>query len=601
MSITQLLRRFDFTVLKNKSGTDNTQVPAAATLIFYRQGATVRTSTTLLPSEPPVERDIVVDDVGLIEIGDLIRLGVAGPEYEVTNLIGRDKVRILYTGTSSFQLQANTRLLAPTVSAYRDSRGSQALTPPYSTDSTTGRFGAYVHATRFDFTVSGSGFSSRTYLDYDGGPSVSALGWLLSRDYASLEAAVAACPDHQETTIVLEPIQYLRPDTLVLPPNKLIRLMGAGRDLTVLSCSDVNKPTVWIKNSSCGLEALTVRGPGGAGTGAGIVIGRLAADQPAPPVLADIVRRTRLHDVQVQFTPSWGIELLGNDDPGCNGNSISLFGRFDGVTIDQPRSNGAIRIGRGNTTQAFTGCECVGFVGHGILARGADGLTFTQVTCETASVTGAPPFAEFEDCRSVSLIDAWFEEMPAPPPQTPRPWFIHVKGGQSQGFSLLGCIANRQPNAASPPGSQPPPSYKSRAVLIEGRDTVTIEGLVTSTPDLPGFGERREDIEIRMTADPNDRPTLILTAGTAGSGANMRSLDVLYPSPVYTETALAASVRTFAPFQTVRVAAYSGSGITLLRAQGPQPPGSLVFNMDLNRFEYHDGTEWRFVTGSPVN
>ena len=577
-------------------------MPAAATFTFHRQGATVKTTTMLLPADPPDDRDIPVDDIGLIAIGDLILLGASGPQYEVTNLIGRTKVRIRYTGTGSYQLPANTRLFAPTVQAYRDARGSQPLTPPYSSDSTTGRFGAYIGAPRFDFIVTGSGFSPRTYLDYDGGPSVSALGWLLSRDFVSLEAAIEACPDHQETTVVLEPIPYLRSDTLVLPPNKRVRLMGAGRGLTVLTCTDVDKPAVWIKNSWCGLEALTVRGPGGAGLGAGVVIGRLASDQPAPPATADIIRYTRLNDVQVQYTPGWGIEVLGTDDPGCNADSLSIFGRFDGVTIEEPRSLGALRIGRGTTTQSFASCQFLHFVGHGILARRTEGLTLSHVTCESWSVAGAPAFAEFEDCRGVTVIGSWFEEQPFPAPESPRPWFVHVKGNESQGISLIGCSANRQPNPVVLPGTTPPPSYLSRAVLIEGRQTVIIDSLVTSTTDAPGSGQRREDIELRVDPLQNFKPTLVLTGGVARAGSSKLALDVVTPGGAgYAESSPANGIRAVASFQSTNAPAYDNNTILLLRAQGGFAAGSLVYNSTFSRFEYFDGTAWRFVLGTPVS
>lgn len=532
MSITQLLRRFDFTVLKNKSTTDTSQVPAAATFTFHRQGATVKTTTLLLPADPPDDRDIPVDDIGLIAIGDLILLGASGPQYEVTNLIGRTKVRIRYTGTGSYQLPANTRLFAPTVQAYRDARGSQPLTPPYNSDSTTGRFGAYIGASRFDFIVTGSGFSPRTYLDYDGGPSVSALGWLLSRDFVSL-------------------------------------------------------------------EALTVRGPGGAGLGSGVVIGRLASDQPAPPATADIIRYTRLNDVQVQYTPGWGIEVLGTDDPGCNADSLSIFGRFDGVTIEEPRSLGALRLGRSTTTQAFTSCEFLHFVGHGILARRAEGLTFSQVTCESQSVAGAPAFAEFEDCRGVTVIGSWFEEPPVPAPESPRPWFVHVKGNESQGVSLIGCSANRQPNPVVPPGTTPPPSYSSRAVLIEGRQTVIIDSLVTSTPDAPGSGQRREDIELRVDPLQNFKPTLVLTGGVARAGATKLALDVVAPTGAgYAETADSGVVRTIAPLGPMRLPGFTAAECQVIR--NGAVAGTIMLNQELQRLEYHDGTAWRWLQGGSI-
>jgi len=596
MSIPQLFRRFDFTVLKNKSSTDNTQVPAAGTFTFYRQGATVKATTTLHPADPPPLRNLTVDDIGLIETGDWIAIGANGPTFEVTSLIDRNKVQIRFTDTNPLTIPAYTRLFAPSVQAHRDARGLQPLTPPYTNDSATGRFGCYVGAARFDFTVSGTGYTTRTYIDYDGGPAVGALGWLLARDFTSLEAAIAACPEHQESTIVLEPTLYLLSETLVLPVSKRIRLLGGGRDLSVLKCSNKDQPAVWIKGSWSSLEQLSIYGTGQAGEGAGVVIGRLAADQPTPP---KVMERVSLRDVHINGSPSWGIDILGTDSPGCDGNSLSLFGRFEGVTIDSPLSNGAIRIRKGNTTQHFSDSQCLRFVGRAIHANGSDGLTFQDVTCESWSVADTP-FAEFEDCRSVTILDGWFEEVPDPPPTADRPWFMHVHGRETDGFTVLGCIANRQPN----PGVSPPPSYKSRAVRISDGVGATIVGLVTSTPDAPAFGQRREDIEITMIAGQNPKPDLCISGGVASSGGSpsLKSpLDVLFdPEQGYAQTNGSTSLRTFAALQPAGLPTFTDENHDIIVDSENWPIGSIIFNRQLNRIEFFDGTQWRFVNGTPL-
>lgn len=597
MAIPQLLRRFDFVVLKNKSGTDNTQVPAAATFTFHRQGATVRTTTTLFPADPPpVLRDLPVDDIGLIEVGDWVSIGFGGPQFEVKSVIGRTKVQIEYTGISSLQVPLGTRLFAPTVQAYRDPNGSQPLTPPYATDSATGRYGAYIGAPRFDFSVSGSGFTTRTYIDYDGGPAVGALGWLLARDFTSIAAAIAACPDYQETTVVLEPTMYQFSQTLVIPATKRVRLLGGGRDLTVLKCTDKDLPTVWIKGSWSTLEQLSVFGPGQAGAGAGVVIGRLAADQPPQNI---IMEHVRLRDVRIFGPPSWGLHILGTDAAGANNATLSLFGQFDAVTIDSPLSHGAIRIGAGNTTQRFVDSQCVRFVGQAILAKGSDGLTFQDVTCESWSVEGAPAFAEFEDCRSVTLLDCWFEEVPDPAPSSDRPWFIHVHGAGSDGFSVLGGIANRQPNA----GTIPPPSYQSRAVKISGGVGATVAGLVTSTPNAPPSGQRRQDIKIEVPEDPERKPTLVVSGGVAtqaSSGSARDPLDVDFDATKgYAETSSSGTMRTFAALRPAVIPAFTQLQVNAIKVAETWPAGTLLFNTLSKRLECFDGAILWTVDATP--
>lgn len=54
-----VLKRFETTILKNKSVSDTAQIPAAASIAFYAQGATVSQEVVvpaLEPIEPPPSR-----------------------------------------------------------------------------------------------------------------------------------------------------------------------------------------------------------------------------------------------------------------------------------------------------------------------------------------------------------------------------------------------------------------------------------------------------------------------------------------------------------------------------------------------------------------
>lgn len=600
MPLVQLLRRFDFTVLKNKSASDAAQVPTAATLSFHRQGATVKSTINLLPSDPPVGRDIQVDDAGQIAVGDLVAIGFNGPQYEVTGLIGRTKVTILYTGTSSLQVTAGTRLVAPGVQAYKDGNGSQPLTAPYQSDATSGRYSAYIAATRYDFTVTVSGLPVRTYIDHEGGPSISALGWLQARDFGSLDAAIAACPDGRETTIALEPFTYLLPDTLVIPPSKSIRLLGAGREQTTLTCTDADQASVWIRGSRCGLESLTVRGPGPAGTGAGIVIGRLASQQPVPP---DIIRYTTLRDVLVEATPSWGLDILGMDHPGADLNTLSIFGRFTGLTIRDNRSGGCLRIQRGNTTQAFDSSQFINFVSRSARIEYADDCSFHQCTFEGQPGADPAPFVDVVESGSVAFTSCWFEEdpAPAPPPDAQKGWFLRASGVRTAGLTMLGCSFHR------------PTGYRTAAVLLEACPGAVIMGMETRAPSAAQAGQSRDDVVLTRVLKPGGNPNLsadysypdltliggaaVSAAGPSRLAVNISIVDPNNATPL-DEIQISSALRVFQYRSFARLAWQETEDRTFLYdSPDSRVPGSMFYNATTNRLEYFDGTTWRYLQG----
>lgn len=599
MEIIQLLRRFDFVVYKNKSATDPAQVPAASTLTFYRQGATVKTTTTLLPTDPPSERELPVYDIGQLQVGDFVAIGFNGPQFEVTGFVGRSKVRVLYTETSSLQVTSGTRLVAPSIQAYKDATGSAPLTAPYTSDGTTGRFGAYISTSRFDFTVAGGGVSLRAYIDFDGGPATTPLGWLMARDFPSLEAAITACSDGRETTIALEPIHYQFANTLVLPVSKQVRLLGAGRGLTILTCTDVDQPTVWIKGSRCTLESLTIEGPGAAGAGAGVVVGRLAADQPTP---ADVIRYTKLRDVHLLGTPSWGLDVLGWTSPGADTNTLSIFGSFTNLTIEANRSNGALRIQRGNTTQSFSDSQFIHFIGQAAYLHFTDGCSFHQCTFEGYAGANPPPFVEVVNCRTARFSSCWLEEVPAPPPppDEDKGWFFKASGPRTEGLTMAGCIFNR------------PTGYRTAAVVVEGCTGVEISGMTTSAPDPAGLSEDRQDLSVqRLERIPNPTspedyyyPEVALIGGVAMSadlGPNLK-LDPLTASndtdDEVLELQLEGQTRFFRRRTAARLPSLGSTARMSYYDEEGLAAGTMFFNQGNGRLEFFDGANWRYVNGT---
>lgn len=85
-----ILPRFEMTVLRGRSPTDNRQVPAAATLEFYRQGATVVSDVTIQPGVPPGIVPVLYS--GQIEIGDTLRVGTSATNLTVVHVAGVSEI-----------------------------------------------------------------------------------------------------------------------------------------------------------------------------------------------------------------------------------------------------------------------------------------------------------------------------------------------------------------------------------------------------------------------------------------------------------------------------------------------------------------------------
>ena len=68
-----VIRRFEQRVLKDKSGSDNSQVPAAAQITIHRQGATLSESMSI-PVVTPDPVPIEVYDVGELKAPDIVEV-----------------------------------------------------------------------------------------------------------------------------------------------------------------------------------------------------------------------------------------------------------------------------------------------------------------------------------------------------------------------------------------------------------------------------------------------------------------------------------------------------------------------------------------------
>jgi hypothetical protein len=184
MAIPPVLARFEIQVLKTKSG-DTVQIPALATIRFFRQGATTTGGVTVTvpysdPEDPnPPLADLRILHVGTIQINDILQV-----ETNTTQIIS--VVAVVTSGTNApyltvrnswdpagIAVASGNRLLRKTSNTifYNDPTGRSTNPVPTDnvvTDSSTGRAGGYVRALRYDYTVTGTGFFTRLYIDASG-------------------------------------------------------------------------------------------------------------------------------------------------------------------------------------------------------------------------------------------------------------------------------------------------------------------------------------------------------------------------------------------------------------------------------------------------
>ena len=176
MAAPPVLKRFDVFVYKDKTPTDKAQIPAASTINFYRQGATVKTAVSVPPQDPSNENPPTTD-VHVYHMGGIIggeTLWVDGNSakdlvisaIDVPNLV----LKVLNGSPSTINLAVGNRLVLASspISIYSDPVGAVAIGTSITTNATTGRANGYIREYRFDYVVNITGVTPRVYSDAEG-------------------------------------------------------------------------------------------------------------------------------------------------------------------------------------------------------------------------------------------------------------------------------------------------------------------------------------------------------------------------------------------------------------------------------------------------
>lgn len=175
MPLKQVLRRFEMYVYRDldAGSGDKRQVPAAARIEFYVQGATVTIAAdeTLSPTQ---EFTFDVWNTGAIDPEDDVLVGPGGPSLHVVKvelMDGSDpvhRIKLKNNGTENVTVKSGDRLLRVNNRplAQIDPTGAATSGNPYvDTDPVTGRAFCYLRPFRFDAVVTGSELTTKLFQD----------------------------------------------------------------------------------------------------------------------------------------------------------------------------------------------------------------------------------------------------------------------------------------------------------------------------------------------------------------------------------------------------------------------------------------------------
>jgi hypothetical protein len=347
------LARYTLVVTKDKSGTDNAQVPADATVDFYKQGATVTTGVTVPDGGTGVT--ITVRSSVRIVAGDTLRKGLnASPTVTVVSVTPTTVV-VNSDSNGAMVLVAGDRLMVTTArpAVYKESTGIDSYpSSQVVTDATTGvLLPAYLKEPFFDAAVSGTGVAGRLLSDQPGGV-VHAIYDV--RDYSSVQAALDVMAARGPGGVLLLPAGTLNEFTtpaftgiVVRSPGVTIKSEGQAT-LKLQGAGYNNTDLIRLEAGSFSLEDVALLGPNTVGTGVGIRdIGKTPGSMPADrAIVGHSFRR-----VAILSTASWGIELLPSvNQQNPNGGIWDI--ELTNVSIYDAKSGGSFKAG-------LTGESCV--------------------------------------------------------------------------------------------------------------------------------------------------------------------------------------------------------------------------------------------------
>jgi hypothetical protein len=403
------LRRFEIVTYKDKSGTDSAQVPTAATVNFYPPGATALVAATLHDTDPD-PTDVTVDYTGNFSIGE--HLGVnAGLSRLIISAIPSGTVLSLSATAPTVTIAIGDLLSSRDTArpvAYSDPLGHTSLGSTVTAVAATGRVGCYLREKRFAYVVSGTVSPARAYPNWEGA-SFPETPYYNARDYSTLQAGIDAMAGMGGTLYIPAGVYNATSTPSYTPPLTLpdstipYHIVGDGANLTTLEANASSADMLLVRADHSHVSGLTLIGSAQTGSGRGIVVG---------PGSTRVAGGFSISDCEIYNTASWGLYVIGGDP---NNGPFSIQADYQRVRIYGARSNGSIYVGPGNTTQYFTNCAAVGFVGYGVDVLQSGGNSFLRCTFEDSRNPDSDlPYVRFRKTFATVINECWFEHHELP-------------------------------------------------------------------------------------------------------------------------------------------------------------------------------------------
>jgi len=303
--------------------------------------------------------------------------------------------------------------------------------------------------------------------------------FLNAADFPSIQAAIDAL-GKDGGTVMIPAGRYDATTTpafvppLRLPPRTPVRVLGAGREATVLESRDPDQDLCRLQAGYQSVEHLTLLGAaskGLKGRGNGIVVGTATGDKA-------VLAHDELRDVIIRGANRHGIYVKGL---GSDNDSLAILCTYDGVVVDSPDSSGVLIDGR-CTTQFFRDCSFWNFKGYGAHVHGT-GHQFSN--CDFEQSPDGPASLEFlflDGCFGTDVRNCWFEDQRA---NTQPPYFVRTRAISTH-ISIDQCSFYRRH------------ATRVRGILVETwMHSLTITNPLFSARDVPG-----------APFDPRDQVTL---------------------------------------------------------------------------------------------
>lgn len=512
------LRKLALTTTKDYASGDARQVPTAATVNVYRQGATIAAATNSPISAGETNQTIYVLDTGDITVGDTVSVlsgGALGTTVLTVDLVtkvidgqGNSEVRVDYTSGPTVSFAAGDRLIPtnnrPTLYSERTGNTTTGSGGAFTTDGTTGYGRVYVEKKFVDTVVSGSGLTTQWFEDELAGDTGGVLNVM---DYGgnsatAIQAAVDAAIAGQ--TVYLPTGQYAIGTTITIA--KMLRFVGDGPQATILAGTD--KDVDIIKVDAGGervyIGDMTIQGnTGSAGTGRGIYgteahyincrnlfiqncpASGIHLDQSNFPLIEHVRSinnygaglfldglinngaQARIYHTECSGNDWWGIYI--DEHAGVQIDAIAVENNCQDMTNAQDIS-GADSNNSINAPQLYVNGADGVFIGRidvedfqnspadtGIFLRSVKGAVVAGVTFVELSDTAAGVGLRIDSCEGVTIVGCKFHSMDKG---------IFVQGG----------------NTTMPTGSPSAVGIMSKNVFIAGNWYGTGQSTDTTTP-----------------------------------------------------------------------------------------------------------------------